>query len=93
MFLLHLLTAWSVSAAMASVSANHVLHEKRSAAPPNWHRKEKLDTSTVIPLKIALQQTNMHQAEQHLYDVSHPKSKKYGQHWSAKQVAEAFAPR
>lgn len=28
-----------------------------------------------------------------LSEVSHPQSKKYGQHWSAKEVAEAFAPR
>jgi len=26
-------------------------------------------------------------------DVSHPESEKYGQHWTAKDVAQAFAPR
>ena len=93
MLLLNLLTAWSVSAIIDAASAHHVLHEKRSHAPPSWQKKHKLDMETVIPMKIALQQSNLHKAEQFLYDVSHPKSRKYGQHWSSKQVADAFAPR
>jgi Pro-kumamolisin, activation domain len=27
-----------------------------------------------------------------MYDVAHPKSEKYGQHWTPKDVAEMFAP-
>jgi tripeptidyl-peptidase I len=72
---------------------HHVVHEKRHSAPPQWIKRSKLDTRTVVPIKIALNQRNLHRAEDFMYDVSHPKSLKYGQHWTARQVAETFAPR
>jgi len=78
---------------VANVLANHVLHEKRFAPPPDWHNKASLDPDSVIPLKFALQQTNMHLAEKYLYEVSHPRSEKYGQHWTPKKVAETFRAR
>ena len=43
-------------------------------------------------MRIALKQSNLEKAEEYLMDVSHPKSPNYGQHWSAKKVAETFAP-
>ena len=43
-------------------------------------------------MRIALKQSNLDKAEEYLMEVSHPKSPKYGQHWSAKKVAETFAP-
>ena len=43
-------------------------------------------------MRIALKQSNLDKAEEYLMDVSHPQSPNYGQHWSAKKVAETFAP-
>ena len=43
-------------------------------------------------MRIALKQSNLDKAEKYLMEVSHPQSAKYGQHWSAKEVAETFAP-
>lgn len=43
-------------------------------------------------MRIALTQANMDKAEDFLMEVSHPTSEKYGQHWTAKKVAETFAP-
>ena len=43
-------------------------------------------------MKIALTQSNMDKLEDFLMEVSHPTSEKFGSHWSAKQVAETFAP-
>lgn len=74
-------------------AVHHVLHEKRHSAPPQWVKRSKLDTRTVVPVRIALNQRNLHRAEDFMYDVSHPKSLKYGQHWTPRQIAEAFAPR
>jgi tripeptidyl-peptidase I len=71
----------------------HVLHEKRSRPPPDWIQRSKLDRQAVIPLRIALKQRNLDRVNDFMYDVSHPNSAKYGQHWTAKQVAETFAPR
>jgi tripeptidyl-peptidase-1 len=91
---MHLLNLLAVSSALAAdVLANHILHEKRELAPPQWKKRSTMDREAVIPLRIALQQGNLHLAEKFLYEVSHPKSEKYGQHWTSKQVAEAFAPR
>ncbi|RDI89307.1 hypothetical protein Vi05172_g412 [Venturia inaequalis] len=73
-------------------AVHHILHEKRHSAPPQWEKRSKLDTRTVVPVRIALNQRNLHKAEDFIYDVSHPKSLKYGQHWTPKEIAEAFAP-
>ncbi|KAH7883306.1 peptidase S8/S53 domain-containing protein [Phlebopus sp. FC_14] len=69
-----------------------VLHEKRSHIPQGWSHTRKLPSSTVIPLRFALTQSNMHEIETFLYDVSHPDSPNYGNHWTAGQIAETFAP-
>lgn len=91
---MHFLSYLAVSTAFAAeVLANHILHEKREVAPPQWIRRSMFDKEAVIPLRIALQQGNLHLAEQYLMEVSHPKSEKYGQHWDSKKVAETFAPR
>lgn len=44
-------------------------------------------------MRIGLKQRNLDMVSEWLSEVSHPQSNKYGQHWSAKEVAEAFAPR
>lgn len=43
-------------------------------------------------MRFALSQTNLDKADQFLMDVSHPDSPNFGKHWTAKQVAETFAP-
>ncbi|KAF2674224.1 subtilisin-like protein [Microthyrium microscopicum] len=77
---------------VANVLAHHVLHEKRGLSPADWEMKKNVDLSSVIPLKIALKQKDLHLGEKFLYDVSHPRSRNYGKHWTAKEVAEKFAP-
>ena len=81
-----------VASVIAAPSSTHVLHEKRNALPFGWERHDKLPSHDVLPMRIALKQSNLDKAEEYLMDVSHPKSPKYGQHWSAKKVAETFAP-
>lgn len=75
------------------ITQRHILHERRSQAPPQWLRKSRLKGGEVIPVKIGLSQRNLDRAEDFLYDVAHPRSLKYGQHWTPRQVAETFAPR
>ncbi len=43
-------------------------------------------------MRIALKQSNLDKANEFLLDVSSPESPNFGKHWSAKQVAETFAP-
>ncbi|KAG1727664.1 peptidase S8/S53 domain-containing protein [Suillus paluster] len=68
------------------------LHEKRSHIPAGWTRERTLDPSASIPLRFALAQPNIEHIEAQLYEVSHPDSPNYGNHWSPGQVAAKFAP-
>ena len=88
-----ILTAITLAVSIeAAPSFNHVLHEKRDSLPVGWGQPEVLDGKTILPFKIALTQSNLHKAEEYILDVSHPDSPNYGQHWSAKKIAETFAP-
>lgn len=81
------------AAAYALTGASHSLHERRSDIPDGWTRRDALDRRAVLPMRVGLKQRNLDMMSQWLSEVSHPRSKKYGQHWSAQEVAEAFAPR
>ena len=81
-----------VATVTAAPSSTHVLHEKRDALPFGWERHDRLRSHDVLPMRVALKQSNLDRAEEFLMEVSHPSSPKYGQHWSAKKVAETFAP-
>jgi len=79
-------------AAPATPAKRHVIHEKRDSLPMNWRRNAKLHPDSTLPVRIALTQSNLDKADEFLMDVSHPKSPNFGKHWTAKQVAEMFAP-
>jgi len=72
---------------------HHVVHEKRNTHPAGWIRRGELNNRAVLPMRIALSQSNLDKGHNWLMDISHPGSERYGQHWSAKKVAQAFAPR
>jgi tripeptidyl-peptidase-1 len=91
-FSLLAIAAFAVTALAAPSPARHVLLEKRSITPHGWVRKTGLQGSSIIPMKIALAQSNMDKLEDYLMEVSHPDSDKFAQHWSAEQIADTFAP-
>jgi tripeptidyl-peptidase I len=80
------------SAAPPASSKRHVVHERRERLPTHWKRDVELHSSLVLPMRIALSQSNLDNANEYLMDVSHPDSPNFGKYWSAKQVAETFAP-
>lgn len=75
------------------LTQHHVVHEKRHSHPAGWTRHGQLNTGAILPMRIALTQSNLDRGHQWLMDVSRPDSEMYGQHWSADDVAQAFAPR
>ena len=77
---------------VAVPSTRHAIHEKRSTLPPGWELSGSLDKSSVLPMKIGLTQSNLDKAEQYLMEVSHPDSPSFGKRWTAKKIAETFAP-
>ncbi|EIM86260.1 uncharacterized protein STEHIDRAFT_58060 [Stereum hirsutum FP-91666 SS1] len=85
--------ACATALAAPSTRITHVLHERRAIEPSeDWEITGRVEGSRVLPLRIGLTQSNLHELESLLMDVSHPESSLYGQHWSAKQVADHFAP-
>ncbi|KAF9243182.1 Pro-kumamolisin, activation domain-containing protein [Melanogaster broomeanus] len=70
----------------------YILHEKRSVVPAGWALTRRHDATSTIPLRFALKQRNLEDIATYLYEVSHPDSPGYGNHWSAGDVARKFAP-
>ena len=78
--------------ASSPTSSPLVLHEKRLDLLNNPFRTRRVDGETLLPIRIALKQRNLEHGYDHLMETSHPESPKYGQHWTADQVHDAFAP-
>lgn len=78
------------TSALAYPSGPHVLHEKRSS--PSLQRRARIDRDAIIPIRIALKQSNLDQGYDRLMEVSHPASETYGKHFSANDVHAMFAP-
>ncbi|QUC20437.1 uncharacterized protein UV8b_04678 [Ustilaginoidea virens] len=78
---------------LALPSSSHVVHEKRGLhTAPAWEKREPVDGATVVPVRIALKQTNLDKGMDLILDVSQPGSPKYGKHYKADEVAALFAP-
>ncbi|KAH9890789.1 peptidase S8/S53 domain-containing protein [Xylariomycetidae sp. FL2044] len=70
----------------------HVLHEKRDGGLHMWEKRQRADSAQILPIRVALRQRNLENAEAYIYDVSDPTSPNFGKHWTAEQVANTFAP-
>lgn len=77
-------------AAAAPAHSPYVVHEKRETTSEKWSRRSdiKLNRDAVIPMSFGLTQRNLENGYDFLMDVSHPKSKNYGKHWSMEKVFE-----
>ncbi|KAK5130674.1 hypothetical protein LTR08_001835 [Meristemomyces frigidus] len=84
------LAATTVASPISNV--HHSVHEKREALPAGWAKRDVLDRRAILPMKVGLAQSNIDKGGEWLHEVSHPTSEKYGKHWTAKEVAQAFAP-
>ncbi|KYK60569.1 alkaline serine protease AorO [Drechmeria coniospora] len=80
-----------LTGAMAMAVPGYVVHEKRGNHP-RWVKGKPLDGHTKIPVRIALKQRNLDKGMDYLLEVSDPESPKYGQHYTADEVVELFAP-
>lgn len=69
-----------VLAAPAVHHTSHVLHEKRDRLPPGWSHSHKVADDSILPMRVALSQTNLHNIEAYLMDVSSPDSANWGKH-------------
>ena len=79
-----------LSCASIAAPTKYFVHEKRHEAIE--FNGTRMDANAVIPLRIALLQTNLHNGYDRLMEVSDPKSSGYGRHWTAEEVHNYFAP-
>ncbi|CEJ92875.1 hypothetical protein VHEMI08503 [[Torrubiella] hemipterigena] len=88
----------TVNAALAGIvvalpsAPNFVVHERRDASPTLWNRQERADKNLLLPLRIGLKQSNLDRLNALVHEVSNPESSNFGKHWTAEQIANAFAP-
>ncbi|KII91521.1 hypothetical protein PLICRDRAFT_105438 [Plicaturopsis crispa FD-325 SS-3] len=81
-----------VFGASSPILSPHVLHESRSGIPHGWIPLPSKPSVPTIPLRFALNQPGLASLDAHLNAVSDPESPTFGEHWSASQIAAAFAP-
>ena len=67
---MQLTSVLSILALAAPSFAAHVLHEKREWVPAGWVKGARLEPHTLMPMRIALTQQNMHRIDEYLNDVS-----------------------
>ncbi|KAL0580736.1 hypothetical protein V5O48_001294 [Marasmius crinis-equi] len=61
--------------------------------PTGWVQHSRAPPDHKIALRIGLPQANFHELERHLYEISDPLHKRYGQHLSKEEVEALVAPR
>lgn len=81
-----------ITSVLAVPLTKFVVHEKRDKPPHGWEKHQASSGHHVLSIRVALRQENLDNAERFLMDVSDPQSAKYGQHWSAQDIAATFAP-
>jgi len=79
-----------VTFALPTEHLTYVVHEKR--VMPFTKRRVPVDPDAIIPVRIALKQSNLHLGYDRLMEVSHPTSANYGKHLSPGEVHSMFAP-
>ncbi|KAF2087709.1 alkaline serine protease AorO [Saccharata proteae CBS 121410] len=78
--------------ALAAPHSSHVLHERRDVPLRHWGKRDKVPGKAVLPVRIGLTQRNLDKGEDLLMEVSRHDSPKYGQHYTAEEVSDLFAP-
>ncbi|KAM7215665.1 alkaline serine protease [Rhypophila decipiens] len=75
------------------VPSTHALHERGLPHWGNtWEKTEKVPTGAMLPMRIGLRQSNVDVGHEMLMDRSTPGSPNFGNHLSAQQVIDLFAP-
>jgi tripeptidyl-peptidase-1 len=79
--------AWSAACYAAPANSGHfVLHEKRTGAPHQWSKRSRAHPEEILPVRIGLTQSNLHKAEEYIYDVSDPISPNFGAYFQKQNL-------
>ncbi|KAK4214897.1 Pro-kumamolisin, activation domain-containing protein [Rhypophila decipiens] len=76
-----------------NIPRTHVCHERHTASNlEGWVKGERLNASSLLPLRVGLRQSNLDKGHDLLMDISDPDSPNYSKHLSAEEVTDLFAP-
>ena len=74
----------------AAPATDLVLHETRT--PATHLRRRRVEGDAILPVRIALTQSNLKEGYDYLMEISDPASPQYGKHWSVDDIHREFAP-
>ncbi|KAI2638978.1 subtilisin-like protein [Hypomontagnella submonticulosa] len=89
----HTLICAAIALLQAVAESKDVVVESLPKVPAGWRKLRTADPGQEIKLRIALEQPNLEEFEQTLYDISTPQNPLYGRHMSRDQVKEMMKPR
>jgi tripeptidyl-peptidase I len=69
--------AFAATAFSSPISVSNVLHEKRTELPYGWSKASELSKRAILPVRIALAQSNLEKGGDWLDDVSNPDVRSY----------------
>jgi tripeptidyl-peptidase-1 len=65
-----LIVAGLVAGSMALPSSSHIVHERRSEAlMRGWEKREAADPNAMVPVRIALKQSNIEKGDDYLMEM------------------------
>lgn len=82
---------WVFVAVVFAEASRHVLYN-RQGFPREWKLIGRASPNNHHEFYIALYQQRLHLLEKMLYDVSHPKSPHYGEHYTYSEIMDVIAP-
>lgn len=68
-FLFLLACSWALVYARPAAQSTHTLHQKRDSSVSRWTRRSRIEPSAMIPIRIALTQSDLHKGHDWLMDV------------------------
>ncbi|TVY25147.1 Tripeptidyl-peptidase sed1 [Lachnellula hyalina] len=75
------------------VPSSHSLHERHLPHwESQWTKRSKVPDTQILPMRIGLKQSNLEEGHDKLMDLSTPGSSNYGNHMTAEEVVDFFAP-
>ena len=92
MKLIYLLLMCTIVGLGNAVPSSHIVHERREVLSSRWVKHHRIPGDILLPVRIGLTQTNLDKIHEHVMKLSDPKSTKYGQTWTTKDVIETFKP-
>lgn len=68
-FALSILSALAAQVVAVPHPANHLVHERRDTTPKTWIKRDRLDATVELPVRIGMTQSNLDRGHDLLMEV------------------------